>query len=159
MAKITLEGAQIADSTVSNHIAYTKREQTGTGGGQCTAWDEYGMCIAYAPTYPIYDDIEYKTSAIVKGTAKSTVTNVSIEGKAPIINGDKTQENDNYTIPSGGTYKSGAHTNAQGSITSGNSNNVYCNGKLIAIEGSTVKTHANTNTTIKGTSSTVTIGG
>ncbi|OXS74466.1 hypothetical protein B1B04_09215 [Lysinibacillus sp. KCTC 33748] len=82
-----------------------------------------------------------------------------MEGKAPIVQGDKTTENDSYSLPSGGVYVSGSHTNAQGSVTVGNSNNVFINGKSVATDNSTVTTHAGTSSKINGgASSTVTIG-
>lgn len=159
MAKIALKDSTIKETTASNHITYRKYEQTGTGGGGCNSWDENGVCTGYSSTYPIMGWVGgYTTSAKVKGKAVSTVTNVSIEGKAPIVKGDKTLESDTYTIPNG-EYVSGSHTNAQGSITGGNSNNVYANGKLIAIKGSTITTHASTSSEIDGElSSTVNIG-
>lgn len=153
MANIALKDSTVADSTVNNHITYRVYEQTGTGGGYTDAWGNY------VPPYPINDWVEYTTSATIKGKTVSTVTNVTIQGKAPIVQGDKTTENDSYTLPSGGAYVSGSHNNAQGSVIIGNSRNVFINGKSVAIAGSTVTTHAGTSTKINGeVSSTVTIG-
>ncbi|SKB63833.1 hypothetical protein SAMN06295926_10525 [Lysinibacillus sp. AC-3] len=153
MAKIALKDATISDTTASNHIIYKVLEQVDTGGGYYDQWGDY------VPTYPINDWVQYPTSATVKGKAVSTVSNVTIEGKAPIVQGDKTTENDSYSLPSGGVYVSGSHTNAQGSVTVGNSNNVFINGKSVATDNSTVTTHAGTSSKINGgASSTVTIG-
>lgn len=153
MANIALKDATISDSIATDHITYKVNEQVDTGGGYYDQWGNY------VPTYPIYDWVQHQTSATVKGKTVSTVTNVTIQGKAPIVQGDKTTENDSYNLPSGGTYVSGSHTNAQGSVTVGNNNNVFINGKSVAIENSTVTTHAGTSSKINGgTSSTVTIG-
>ena len=151
MAKIALNNATIANVTASNHIQYRRYEQVGTGGGGV---DSEGNSI---PTYPIYGYVYYSASATVKGNAVATVTNVKIEGKSPIVQGDKTTESDSYSIS--GEYVSGAHTNAQGSVTSGNSSNVFINGKRVAISGSSVSTHSGNSSTINGgVSSTVNIG-
>lgn len=153
MAKIALADSTISETTASNHIKYEKYEQVGTGGG---GNDAYGNPI---PPYPIYDWVKYDTSATVKGKAVATVTNVNINGKAPVVMGDRTTEEDTYTLPSGGSYVSGAHTSGQGSVTVGNSRNVFINGKSVAINGSRVTTHAGGSSTINGgLSSTVNIG-
>lgn len=153
MAKIALSNATISNTTASGHITYKKYVQTGTGGGGV---DSEGNSI---PTYPIYGWVNYTTSATVSGNAVATVSNVKIQGVAPIVKGDRTTEKDTYTLPSGGVYVSGAHTSAQGSVTSGNSRNVFINGKSVAISGSSVSTHTGSSSTINGgTSSTVNIG-
>ena len=159
MPKIALDGAAIADSVASGHIDYEVYKITG-----------------YTPTYPIYDDDGnyigtgggdpiwgwvggYNTSATISGTCKSTVTNVKIEGKSPIVSGDRTSENDSYTLPEG-RYVGGSHSNAQGSVTGGNSKNVFINGKSVSVNGSSVNTHAGTSTSINGgVSNSVNIGG
>ena len=158
MARIALNDATIADSTANDHITYSVEEYQGESAPYCVLWDNFGNCIRYNSD-PIYSPVDKKTSATIKGKTVSTVTNVTIQGKAPIVQGDRTTENDSYNIPSGGTYVSGSHTSAQGSVTVGNSNNVYINGKSVAIENSTITTHARTSSKINGgTSSTVTIG-
>jgi len=159
MAQIALKDATIADSTAPNHITYSTQEYQGESAPYCVAWDMYGQCIQYR-TDPVYGSVNKTTSATVKGkTATPTVTNVTIQGKAPIVQGDKTTENDTYTLPSGGVYVSGSHSNGQGTVSNGNNKNVYVNGKLLAVVGSNVTTHAGTTTTINGGgSSTVSIG-
>ncbi|MFJ3387492.1 hypothetical protein [Lysinibacillus sp. NPDC086135] len=158
MANIALQDATIAESTANDHITYSIEEYQGKTPDYCVTWNQFGQCIDW-DSKPIYKDVNKQTSATVKGKAVSTVTNVTIQGKAPIVQGDKTTENDTYNIPSGGTYVSGSHNNAQGTVTVGNSRNVFINGKSVAIDGSTVTTHAGTSSKINGgTSSTVTIG-
>jgi len=160
MAKIALAGATIAQSTASGHITYQKWEIVGYGDPPCISWDEDGNCDGYGSPPPKYDWVRYTTDARINGTVKASVTNVAIQGKAPIVMGDSTTENDSYTLPSGGVYVSGQHTGATGSVTAGNSKNVYANGKLIAISGAAVQTHAGTSSTINGgVSSSVDIGG
>lgn len=153
MAKVALHDSTISETTAPDHISYEKYEQVDTGGGGS---DSDGNPI---PSYPIYDWVDYKTSATVKGKAVATVTNVNINGKAPVVMGDRTTEEDTYTLPSGGVYVSGAHSGDQGSVTVGNSSNVFINGKSVATNGSRVTTHAGGSSTINGgSSSTVNIG-
>lgn len=153
MAKIALNNATISNSTAPSHITYKRYVRTGTGGGGV---DSEGNAI---PTYPIYSWVNYTTSATVSGNAVATVSNVKIEGKAPVVLGDRTTEKDTYSLPGDGVYVSGAHTGAQGSVTSGNNSNVFINGKRVAISGSSVSTHSGNSSTINGgVSSTVNIG-
>jgi hypothetical protein len=145
MAGIALEGATTADVTANNHIQYRVWEYQGSvpdGNGGST---------------PSYGWGYYNTSATVKGICGSTATNVYVNGKKPVLNGDQTTENDTYSISSG-EYYSGAHTNASGTVTNGNSRSVYINGKLVAVNGSSVTTHTNVSTTISQGSSNVNIG-
>ena len=162
MALIALNDAKINQSTSSGHIKTERYIQTGTGGGYCNARDEDGNCTSYAPTYPIFNWVGgYSTSAKIDGTCTASSTQVFIQGKNPVLKGDKTKESDTYQLGSSERYASGQHTNVTtGSVTGGNSNNVYVGGKLIAIAGSTITTHAGTSTTIgsTGLSSTVYIG-
>lgn len=153
MAKIGLEGSATNDTIASNHINYRKYEQTGSYPN----YDQWGNYIGSTPTYG-YNN--YQTNATVKGVAKSTVTNVKINGKSPIVVGDRITENDSYSLPSGGEYVSGAHTNTQGTVTVGNTKNVKANGKLIAVGGSSsVTTHASGTAQLStGLSTTVNIG-
>ena len=145
MAKIALEAATVTDSIAQNHIYYQWWNPYLYG------YDQYGNPIGGW----VYD----YTHATIKGVAKSTVTNVKINGKSPIVVGDKTTENDSYTIPNNGSYLSGSHSNAQGSINVGNAKNVKANGKLIVLNGATISTHAGTSATINGgVSTTVNIG-
>lgn len=144
MAKVALNDSNISQSTISNHIYYRRWEQTGTD------WEGY----------PTYGYRYYYTSAIINGATESSVSNVMIEGKRPVVQGDNTIENDSYSLPSGGEYVSGSHNNVRnGRVNSGNNKNVFINGKSVAIIGSNVQTHANTNTTIRDNgSTTVNIG-
>lgn len=160
MAKIALDGATIAQSTASDHINYTVNEITGYTPRYCNSWDDDGDCDGWGGGDPIREDVPYKTSARINGTVASTNTTVKFNGKAPILAGDKTKESDAYTLPSGGKYVSGQHTNAAGSITVENTKNVFVGGKLVAIGGASVTTHAGTSSTINGgLSTTVNIGG
>lgn len=146
MPKVALEGTKTNRSVANDHIYYRR-------------W-------AYQYTDPVsgndvYDWNYYYTHANIDGECKSSVSNVRIQGKSPVVQGDTTVERDSYTLPSNSEYLSGNHTSATGSITSGNSNRVYINGKLVSVQGSNVRTHANTNTNISnnGVSTTVNVGG
>lgn len=156
MALIALNGAKINQSTANGHIRTERYIQTGTSGG---GYDIYGNPY---PTYPINEWVGgYSVSATINGTCTASTTQVFIQGKNPVLVGDRTTESDTYNLGANERYASGQHTNAtNGSITGGNSSNVYVGGKLIAITGSTVTTHANTSTAIgsEGLSSTVHIG-
>lgn len=144
MPKVALNDATIADTTASGHISYERYEPIG--------YDSEGN--------PYYGWVGgYTTSATVKGKCIASSSRVFINGKNPILQGDRTSEDDQYSIPSG-RYAGGAHTNATGSVTAGNTKNVFVGGKLIATEGSRVNTHAGSSTTVNGgVSSNVNIGG
>lgn len=156
MALIALNGAKINQSTASGHISTERYIQTGTGGG---GTDANGFPI---PSYPIKEWVGgYSISATINGTCTASSTQVFIQGKNPVLKGDRTKESDTYNLGVDERYSSGQHTNSTGgSVSGGNSKNVYVGGKLIAIAGSTVTTHASTNTTVgsEGLSSTVHIG-
>lgn len=159
MAKIALDGATITQTSSSGHITYRSYDYIRESAPYCTRWDEDGDCTS-TTTDPIYEWVNHTTSANINGTVTPTVTNVKINGKAPIVLGDKTKETDTYSLPSGGVYVSGQHTNAAGTVTVGNAKNVFINGKLVAIANAAVTTHAGTSSTIKdGLSTTVNIGG
>ncbi|MEC1179196.1 hypothetical protein P9B03_11935 [Metasolibacillus meyeri] len=164
MAKVALADVKIVQATATDHITYTKNEQTGTTPPTCPV--EYmnpnGTCGYYTDSgywidmwiigTPIYQDVDYKTDAKIDGTVTATVTNVKINGQTPIVKGDKTKETDSYTIPGGGTYKNGKHENiTTGSVTGGNSKNVYVNGKLLAVADNEVTTHVSSVKTKIGT--------
>lgn len=160
MAKIALNNANINQAVAPNHINYRKWEYSGSNNPTYPiAWDTNGNPIAWGGGDPIYRWNSYQTFANINGTVKATVTNVKIQGSAPIVVGDSTTESDSYTIPSGGEYVSGSHAGATGKVTVGNSRNVFANGKSIAIGGSALNTHAGVPSTIKdGLSTTVNIG-
>lgn len=147
MAKVALDGAEFNESNASGHINTERYQRTGSTGHP-----------DYFPTYGWVGG--YTTSARVSGKAKAKQNQVFINNKNAVLNGDRTEENDTYTLGNNERYSSGQHTNAQGSVTSGNSNNVYIGGVLVSVENSTVSTHANTSTTLKnGYSTNVFIGG
>lgn len=123
-------------ATASNHISYTNKEYAGQGGG---GTDYYGNPI---PTYPEYDYPTRKADATITGTTKSSVTNVTVQGKAPVVSvSGSAQETDTFTLPSTATTSgSGMHTNVNVTLT-GNSKNVYINGKLAVLASGTAQTH------------------
>ena len=147
MANIGLNGATLNQVVAVDHINIQKYEQVGTGGGECLARDEFGNCLYYAPTYPLEEWVDAKTDAKVDGTVKATVNKVFIQGKNAILNGDKTEEKDTYVLESNERYVSGQHTNAQGTVTTGNSRNVFIGGKQVSTQPITVNTHVSGLTT------------
>lgn len=155
MANIALDGTNITESTASGHISTEYYDVVGyTGGGV----DANG--VPYPPS-PVYGWVAGSPiSATITGTATATNRKVLIEGVIPLTVGDKTVESDSYTTGANERYAGGQHTSANGSVTTGNSRNVYINGKLIATVGSSVTTHASTVSSLGDSkqSSTVTIG-
>lgn len=146
MAKVALDGCNFVESTAPSHIQ-TERWQK-VGNHPPTINDDGSI----TPGDPIYDWVGgYSVAAKINGTVKATTTNVFANGKKVAKQTDPTTEKDTYSLGSNERYKSGAHTNAQGTVSQGNSRNVYVNGQPVAIQGSQVKTHANTTTTV-GTS-------
>lgn len=161
MAKVALADSQITESTVADHITYRITEQDGWNPAPCTGGYIDGVCQGWGNSTPNMVTRTKKTSAKINGTCTATVTNVKFNSKAPIVKGDKTKETDTYSLPSGGNSESGNHTNTTtGSVTGGNSKNVFVNGELVAISGSAITTHASNATTIgtTGLSTTVNIG-
>lgn len=143
MPKVALNDATIADTTAGGHISYERYEQTGTDS---EGWPTHGWVGGYT------------TSATVKGKCIASSNRVFINGKNAVLQGDRTSEDDQYSIPDG-RYSGGAHSGASGSVNVGNSKNVFIGGKSVAVEGSRVNTHAGTSTTINGGgSSNVNIG-
>jgi len=159
MVKIALSGNLFTQSVANNHIRYRKWEYQYTTATTCNGYDVDGNCNSWSGGDEVYGWNYYYTSANINGSVLSSITNVKIQGKSPIIKGDITKETDTYNIPSGGEYYSGKHVNISGTVTSGNSKNVYVNGKSVSIVGSSTNTHADTNTQISsgGSSSTVNI--
>lgn len=137
--KIILDGCKITQSTNNGHISTEKYVKTSSGGTD-------GNGNPYPPSYDWVGG--YSTSAKIDGTCKASTSNVFVNSKKVILKGDNTLESDSYTLASNERYAGGKHTNAQGSVTGGNSNNVYVNGKLLAVTGATVTTHASNNTTV-----------
>ncbi|WP_107838616.1 hypothetical protein [Metasolibacillus meyeri] len=165
MAKVALADVKIVQATATDHIIYTKTEQDGYHPrtcpvgymdyqtGRCGYTNAFGVWIdMWIPGEPKYQDVDYKIDAKIDGSVTATVTNVKINGQTPIVKGDKTKETDSYTIPGGGTYKNGKHENiTTGSVTGGNSKNVYVNGKLLAVADNEVTTHVSSVKTKIGT--------
>lgn len=157
--KIVLDGAALSPSTISNHITYRSYDYKGQGASYCNRWNELGECIG-TTSDPIYEWTNHTTSAVVNGTVKSSVTNVKIEGKSPVVLGSSTSETDSYSLPSGGVYVSGQHTNStSGAVTKGNASNVYVNGKLLATSDASIVNHGGVGASVSsGFSSSVNIG-
>ena len=156
MAKVALDGCNFVESTAPGHIQTERYVRDGNYPG---SWDEYGNYYPGAPRYTWKGG--YSVAAKINGTVKATTTNVFANGKKVTKQTDPTTEKDTYSLGSNERYKSGAHSSAQGTVSQGNSRNVYINEQPVAIQGSQVKTHANTTTTV-GTSqlaSNVFIGG
>jgi uncharacterized Zn-binding protein involved in type VI secretion len=154
MPKAATQQSTINDSTKPNHVSYTERYQSGTGGG---GTDSHGNPI---PTYPIYSDASWNSDAKITGTLNSS-SNVLINGSPAVKVGDTTQEQwtadpEPYAHYGGWitSINPGTSGNGSGSVTVGSSN-VFVNGKALAFDGSTVTTHLGNTTTINGGSGNV----
>lgn len=91
--------------------------------------------------------------ATIYGTLNGGSSNVYVNGKQAVCNGDSVMETESYSLPSGwwlDSYDNGG----TGHITGGSST-VYVNGRQVATAGSSVTTHAPTTTTIAEGSSNV----
>ncbi|WP_339236233.1 hypothetical protein MKX40_22220 [Paenibacillus sp. FSL R5-0517] len=106
--------------------------------------------------HPEYTTTTHTTGAKVTGTVALNSNKFKVNGISVACVGDPTQEQwvaDPSPSPknSGGSIISispGTSGSGQGRITTGNGARVTLNGKLIAIEGSTVQTHLGTSTTV-----------
>ncbi len=153
MPKIILTGKEYT-ATASNHISYTNKEYSHEGGGGCSGYDQDGNCISWNPTYPVYNYPTRQVNATIEGKITSTVTNVLINGSAPVVVASNARETDKFTLPSSATSGgSGNHTNAVATMN-GNNKNVYVNGSLLVLAGSTLNTHVSgVNTTLSESNS------
>ncbi|MGG4105139.1 hypothetical protein AAXB25_14580 [Paenibacillus lautus] len=144
MPSVALNGATISESTASGHINYERYEYWYTDQD---GYDHYHWVGGYT------------TYATIRGSCNASPNGVYFNGKNAVLQGDRTTENDQYSIPDG-RYQSGAHSGASGSVTSGNGKNVFIGGKSVSVNGSTISTHAGTSSTINGgVSNNVYIGG
>lgn len=157
---VSVVGNKITDGTASNHINIKKSNSPtceagyGSDGVWYSGYFQNGVCYGVLTPSPDSTD---RINATIKGSIDDGSQNVFVEGKAVAFVGSKTKEEDTYNLPSGWSYVSGKHTNANGSVSAGSST-VFVNGKAIARKGDTVTTHANSSTTINEGSSTVFAG-
>lgn len=152
MPGVALNNASIQETSKSNHVSYVERYKSGE---ICTSWDDDGYCTNWED---VYSTTTHYTNAKITGKVSSPNNKFFVNGVPMACVGDATHEQwiaDPSPSPkNGGTIISiypGTSDSGQGSIASGNSKNVYLNGKLIAVQGSTVNT-------LLGTSSTITEG-
>lgn len=154
MAGIALNNYELQESTKSNHVTYTERYQSGTGGG---GTDSEGNSL---PTYPIYSEATWYSNAKITGKVIASNSNVYINGVRAVVQGDQTQESWVADPPpyahNGGTIISiSPGTSGSGQGTVGNGDGIaYSSSKKLASKGTTVTTHLGTQTTIKEGSTT-----
>lgn len=150
MAAIALHGHRTDQSTKSGHVTYDiYRYEDDPRGGD---W---------------YYSSSGSTGALITGTISSSSGSVFVNGTPICTVGDAVNETWGASppVPSNSSYTEyrnvipGTSGSDQGKITKGNAANVYMNGKLIAVQGSTVTTCLGTTTKISGGNSTVMIGG
>ncbi|MEQ7049503.1 hypothetical protein ABN764_02435 [Paenibacillaceae sp. P-4] len=150
MAAIALNGHRTVQSIKSGHVTYDiERYTVGTFNSR---WE--------------YDGSE-STDALIKGNIQSSLTSICANGTPICVAGDSVDENWTASppVPSNTSrtryynIRPGTSDSGRGYIAAGNNSNVYANGKLIAVQGSTVTTHLNTSTTIQEGNQSVHIGG
>lgn len=95
----------------------------------------------------------------IHGVVVSSSTNVFVNGKPIARQNDNVTETEDTHLTQPSAYPTSNHTGGTGKVTIGNSKNVYSGGQLVAMIGSTVKTHSTPTTTIADGSSNVFIGG
>lgn len=149
MAYIALNNAAVQDSTKSNHVSYVERYKSGE---RCTNRDQDGHCTNWED---VYSNATHNSNAKITGKVSSPSNKMFVNGVPVACMGDPTQEqwvaDPTPYAHNGGSIISispGTSGSGQGSITTGNSKKVYLNGKLVAVQGSTVTTHLGTSTTI-----------
>ncbi|WP_028562226.1 hypothetical protein [Paenibacillus pinihumi] len=103
-----------------------------------------------------YDN--YNGTSIVRGTIQASATSVYINGKAAALMNDRVREEETPQGLPGGAVNIRNADGGFGQVTSGNNVQVYCEGKLLAVIGSTARTHANGSTNIADGSTNVIIG-
>ena len=157
MAEVSTVGGKITKGTASNHINITKPNSPTCEAGYMydgiwySGYFQNGVCYGVETPSPNSND---QIDASIEGSIQNGSSNVFVEGKAVAFNGSKTIENDSYALPSGWSYVSGKHSNANGTVSEGSST-VFVNGKAIARKGDKITTHANSQTTINEGSATV----
>lgn len=168
IAGVAYNGSTVAQSTKSGHVTYEIWNWQVVRPGYCADYDEHGYCTDYRE--PVYDWVyggTGNTNALITTSPVTSSSNVYVNGRPIATEGNQMSESwvanppvpsststTQYRNPTPGTSGSGT-----GSITQGNSRNVYANGKSVADLNSTVTTHLGTNPKITSGSSNVYIGG
>jgi len=120
---------------------------------------DYGHTYTYqyeqvgtSPTgEPVYGYVRYDHNTRISGYVNANTSSVYSHGKKVIAKGALTTESDSPIGDNG-------HSGASGSVTSGNNQSVYVEGKLIAGEGSPISTHSGASSEINGGVSNVYVG-
>jgi len=160
MAGVALNNSTFNQSVAAGHVTYERWEFTGSYTPTYPIdYDGDGIPDGWGGGDPIYDWIPHATDARINGVCIASPSNVYVNGFNPVLQGDATNEIDSYDPPSGTVRNIVAHSGANGSVSAGNNRNVYISGKLVAVNGSNVTTHAGTTTTVNQGSSNVFIGG
>lgn len=101
---------------------------------------------------------QHTGASTVRGMVRASATSVMINGKPAACAGDPVEEQETVTGLPGGAYNVRNHEGGRGAIDSANTAGVYCEGKLLAVNGSTVSTHNGQRTVIAEGSSNVFVG-
>ncbi|MEK5333453.1 PAAR domain-containing protein [Lysinibacillus sp. FSL W8-0992] len=134
MPEVAIKGAKIQNSIAPNHIRIKKLNPD---------------------TIPPYSSYYYDyINATIEGEISEGSTNVFVNGKEVAFSGAKTTERDDYQLPGGWSYDSGAHTSTNGSVKNG-SPTVFINGKPLARKSDSIETHAGSSAIITDGSSNV----
>jgi len=141
----------IQQSTKVNHVRYVEQYIAG--------YDPVGG-------FPYFGFATWYSNALINGTVTSGSNNVFVNGKAVACVDSQTSENwtaDPMPYPHYGGWiievTPGTSGSGTGTVSIGNPNNVFVNGKSVATIRSQVTTHLGSNTMIDIGSSNVFIGG
>lgn len=159
MARVATNTSKTNDSVAVGHVKYQVwNPNINWVPSYCNGWDENGNCNSWGGGYYAGGYQNRTANSTVKGVIRSVYNGVFVNNKNVTTRGDDVIETDETNLPSNAVNIQ-QDDGGTGRVTAGNNNNVYVNGKSVAVVGSSVRTHANTNTTIRTGSNNVYIGG
>lgn len=165
MAGVAYNGSTIAESIKSSYVSYTEQVWNPFKYYHPqTCYDEEGNPYDCSYYEGGYDNYNWNTDARINGSIISS-SNVYVNGKPVVTQSSQTDEDwvaDPMPYPHNGgsiiNISPGTSGSGTGTVSIGNSSNVYVNGKSVAQIGSEVTTHLGTTTTITSGSNNVFIG-
>lgn len=165
MAYVATHGSTIADSYRNGYVLYDIYDWERVGR-TCTRRDpETNECLNWRDDYDWVFNRTDSTSAKISGTVISS-SNVCINDVPIAYQGCGTTESwvADPPVPSNTSTRQyrnvrpASSGSGSGTVTSGNSSNVYVNGQSVAVVGSSVSTMLNTSSSITSGDSGVHIG-
>ncbi|CAH0122559.1 hypothetical protein PAE9249_05131 [Paenibacillus sp. CECT 9249] len=162
MAGVAYDGSTIAQSTKNGYVTY---DIYSWEPRYCANRDEDGDCTEWRGGYWYYSGSS-STGAHIRQTTIQSSSNVFVNGKSITTVGDSIYMSWEASppVPSNSSsreyrnVKPGHSGSTTGTVSVGNSSNVFANGKSVAQIGSTVTTGIGTSPTLTTGSSNVFIG-